>query len=117
MSTLQNTTRTQGNGYLLLVAALILAGIAALGVVSISTDSSGGGTATQNSSADLGSGGSAVDNGTPNAGGSAVTGGADTAYGEGEIAAQSAKCGGSGEPTSEDCQLAGTVWDGGTIWP
>ena len=117
MSTLQNAAQTQGNGYLLLVAALILAGIAALGIVSISTDSSGGGTATQNSSADLGSGGSATDNGAPNAGGSAVTAGADTASGEGEIAAQSTQCGGSGEPTSEDCQVERTVWDGGTIWP
>ena len=114
MSTLQNAARTQGNGYLLLVAALILAGIAALGVVSISTDS---GTTIQNASADLGSGGSAAGDGASNAGGSGVTAGADTAPGEGEMAAQSAECGGTSEPSSEECQLEGTVWDGGTIWP
>ena len=113
MSTLRRAAHSQGNTHLLLVAALIIAGIAAIGIVSLASDSNSGG-AIQVSADDAGGTGGA--GGTSNDGGGAVTAG-DTRAGQGDVAAQSEECGGTGEPTSEDCALEGTVWDGGTVWP
>lgn len=90
---------------------MILAGILAIAVVSISTD---GGSALQTSSAELDTAGGA---GGSNDGGGGATAGADTGAGEGELAAQAAEYGGTGASASEECELEGTVWDGGTVWP
>lgn len=106
MSTLHGASQGTGTRPLLLIVALLLlVGITAISVVAFD---SGGSTPLQSVTDDAGALSGA------SGGGSAAAADGETV---GASVGEGAGCNGPYEPTSEACELEGTVWDGGTIWP